>query len=77
MDVRTRLKGSAWKGFIPRRMWKSPSLKQILGLEKKLLVRRDFGPTKILGLKTVGSKEIVGLKNCWALINLVSRIFFC
>ena len=54
------LKCSAWKGFIPRLKWKSPSPKQTLGPEK------FFGPKKYYGSEEVlGPQQILNLKTYW------------
>ena len=54
------LKCSAWKGFIPRLEWKSPSPKQILGPQK------FFGPMKYHWSEDVlGRQKILNLKNYW------------
>ena len=58
----------AWKGFIPRLEWKSPSSKQILSPKKFLGQRKYYGSKEILG-----PPKILILKNFWVQNNCESK----
>ena len=62
------LKCSAWKGFIPRLEWKSPSPKQILCPKKFLGLMKYYGCEEILG-----PQKILILKNIWVLKKIVNQ----
>ena len=59
------LKFSAWKGFIPRLEWMSPSPKQILGPEKLLVQWNIMGPNKFWVHKKFWVYKTFGSKKLW------------